>query len=278
MHPLRVIARLMWLGSELLIAAFNYSFRVAFRSDSCPLQARASWLQAASRRVLRIFGVEILANGEIPQKGILVCNHLSYLDILVLSALTPCVFIAKSEVRNWPIFGWFARLAGTLFTERRRRTQVGPLTAQIRTELDQGGLVVLFPEGTSSDGSGVLPFRSALLEPATDLAYSVTASHIGYELEDGNVGEEVCYWKDMTFAPHVVNLLSKKRIRAQLKFSGLSERSKERKGLARQLHAKVAALKGTFQPTDRERSQTKGWSRDSNIRNHNSTDSGSNSR
>jgi len=245
-HPLRVIARLVWLGFELLFAAFNYLFRVASRPDSRALQARAHWLQSASRRVLRIFDAEFLANGQIPEKGMLVCNHLSYLDVLVLSALTPCLFIAKSEVQNWPIFGWFAHLAGTLFTDRRRRTQVGPLTAQIRMALNQGALVVLFPEGTSSDGSSVFPFRSALLEPATDLAYSLTASHIGYELEDGIVGEEVCYWKDMTFGPHLLNLLSKRRIQAHLSFSEVIQRSNERKKLAHQLYAEVATLQNTF--------------------------------
>ena len=245
-HPLRVIARLAWLGFELLLAAFNYLFCVACRTDSHSLQARAHWLQVGSRRVLRIFDTEFVVDGQIPKKGLLVCNHLSYVDILVLSALTSCIFIAKSEVRNWPIFGWFAQLAGTLFTDRTRRAQVGRLTAQIQTALSQGALVVLFPEGTSSDGLEVLPFKSALLEPATNPAYALTASHIGYQLEDGNVAEEVCYWKDMNFAAHLLNLLGKRRIRAHLRLSGLGERRDERKELTRQLHAEVSGLKTTF--------------------------------
>jgi lyso-ornithine lipid O-acyltransferase len=245
-HPVRVISRLVWLGCELLFAAFNYVFCIGCRKDSHSLRARAGWLQASSRRMLRIFDAEIVVAGESPKKGLLVCNHLSYLDILVLSAHTPCIFVAKSDIRNWPIFGWFTRIAGTLYADRGRRTQVGSLTAQMQRALEAGALVVLFPEGTSSGGCGVLPFKSALLELATNPAYALAASHLHYELQDGDVAEEVCYWKDMTFGPHLVNLLSKRRIQAYLAFSEITQRSKERKELAHLLHAKVTTLQNTF--------------------------------
>lgn len=107
----------------------------------------------------------------------------------------------------------------------------------------QGTLVVLFPEGTSSNGQTVLPFRSSLLEPATRLAQPVTAAWIGYELADGDVGEEVCYWKDMTLLPHLINLLGKHQVRARLRFRRVPAPAVERKELARQLHAEVVRLK-----------------------------------
>ena len=111
-HPLRVTGRLFWLGGELLLAAFNYAIHCAFRPhDSLPA-ARAAWLQNSSRRVLRVFRVETQITGNIPSSGLLVCNHLSYLDILVLAALAPCVFVAKREVKHWPVFGWFAKAGG----------------------------------------------------------------------------------------------------------------------------------------------------------------------
>lgn len=241
-HPLRVSSRLIWLGFELLWAAFSFVLNVPFSSEF-GLQARARWLQRASRRMLRIFDMEIDAAGPIPKSGLLVSNHLSYLDILVLSALTPCVFVAKREVRRWPIFGWFARLGGTLFADRSRRTQVGPLNAQIQAAMDGGALVVLFPEGTSSDGRDVLPFKSSLLEPGTNAAHALAASHLGYALEDGDVSEEVCYWKDMTFAPHLLNLLGKRRIHVSLRFSQVTHRGGQRKELARQLRSEVLRLK-----------------------------------
>jgi 1-acyl-sn-glycerol-3-phosphate acyltransferase len=241
-HPLRMGARLVWLAGELIWAAIRYVPEVLLRSGSSGLEARALWLQAGCQRGLRIFNVETQATGPIPNCGLLVSNHLSYLDILVLSALTPSIFVAKRDVKSWPIFGWFARLGGTLFADRDRRTQVGQLTRELRTVLDKGALVVLFPEGTSSDGSKVLPFKSALLEPATNASHPVSVSLIEYQLEDGNVGEEVCYWKDMTFIPHLLNLLSKRRIKAFVSFAWPQPDSTNRKELARHLHSEVLKL------------------------------------
>lgn len=184
-HPIRVGLRLFWLAGELVWLAANFVFRGLFRSGCASLEARACWLQAGCRRLLRIFDAKVQAHGPIPTRGLLVSNHLSYVDILVLSALTPSIFVAKQDVKNWPVFGWFARLGGTLFADREHRTQVGPLTGEIRTVLDRGALVVLFPEGTSSDGRSVLPFKSALLEPATDCCQPLSASLIEYRLEEG---------------------------------------------------------------------------------------------
>ncbi len=208
-HPLRVMCRLIW----------------------------------ASRRLLRIFDVQFQTTGPIPKSGLLVSNHLSYLDILVLCALTPAIFVAKREVKKWPVFGSFARLGGTLFADREKRVQVGQLTGSMRAVLNQGALVILFPEGTSSDGRSVLPFKSSLLEPATDSSVPLSASSIQYFLEDGDVGEEVCYWKDMTFVPHLINLLSKKRVEVSVVFSEYRQDRPNRKALARQIHAEVLKLK-----------------------------------
>jgi 1-acyl-sn-glycerol-3-phosphate acyltransferase len=242
-HPLQVTRRLLWLGSELLLAALNYTIRcVCCPYNSLPL-ARAAWLQSSSRRVLRVFRLEAKTTGYIPSSGLLVCNHLSYLDILVLAALAPCIFVAKHEVKDWPVFGWFAKLAGTVFVHREQRAQTGSTVRSIDAALRTGALVVLFPEGTSSSGQTVLPFKSSLLEPATRQPHSLTAGFLRYELADGNVGEEVCYWKDMTLVPHLVNLCSKRAIQASVHFSQLREGSGDRKQLARKLHAEILRMK-----------------------------------
>jgi 1-acyl-sn-glycerol-3-phosphate acyltransferase len=176
---------------------------------------------------------------------LLVCNHLSYLDILVLASLTPAIFVAKWEVKFWPVLGWFARLAGTVFVNRQRRTHVGQVADEIQAALNQGALVILFPEGTSSGGETVLPFKSSLLEPVTRQTHSLSAGLIQYELEGGDVSEEICYWKDMTLVPHLVNLLSKQTSRASVHFTPLLGGSTDRKELAKQLHSEVLRLKGT---------------------------------
>jgi len=245
-HPLRVTGRLMWLSGELLLAAIGYATLCTFQSRDSLLSARAKWLQWASQRVLRTLQVETHLVGGIPTNGLLVCNHLSYLDILVLGALTPSLFVAKSEVRHWPVFGWFARLAGTIFVDRSKPAQAAQSAEEIAAALHNGALVVLFPEGTSSGGETVLPFKSSLLEPATRRVQSLTAGLIAYELADGNVSEEVCYWKDMTLMPHLINLLSKRAICASVSLTKLRQGSTNRKELARQLHSEVLRLKETF--------------------------------
>jgi 1-acyl-sn-glycerol-3-phosphate acyltransferase len=251
-NPLRVSIRITWLMGELTWIAMNFVPRVFLRSGETLLEARARWLQWACRRVIRIFNLNIRATGPIPRKGLLVSNHLSYLDILLLSALTPCVFVAKREVKSWPLFGWFAILAGTVFVDRERRIQAGASAKALEAVLAHGALVVLFPEGTSSDGKNVLPFKSALLQPVASSRHHVSASAIDYHLEDGAVGEEVCYWKDMTLLPHLLNVLSKQRIGAAVRFSEIIESTADRKQLARHLNLKIWTLKQVHTSTRSE--------------------------
>jgi len=242
-HPLRVTGRLFWLGGELFLAALNYAIYCAACQRDSLRSARAVWLQNTSRRLLRVFRIETQFTGDIPSSGLLVCNHLSYLDILVLSALAPCVFVSKREVKHWPVFGWFAKLAGTVFVHREQRAQTGEMVDKIETALQTGALVVLFPEGTSSGGESILPFKSALLEPAARQTHPLAAGFLRYELNDGDVSEEVCYWKDMTLVPHLINLCSKRAVQASVHFNHLREGNADRKQLARQLHAEVLRLK-----------------------------------
>ncbi|HEX4265616.1 MAG TPA: lysophospholipid acyltransferase family protein [Verrucomicrobiae bacterium] len=241
-HPVRVVARLLWMIAEFTIAALNYA-RWCGLSKNCTGAMRAAWLQHSSSRMLRIFRTEIQTHGTVPKSGLLVSNHLSYLDILVIASITPAMFVAKREVRSWPVFGFFAKLAGTLFVDREHRSRVGQTTNEIQSALDEDALVVLFPEGTSSNGETVLPFKSSLLEPATRQTHSLFADLIQYQLDDGDVGEEICYWKDMTLVPHLINLMSKRSIRASVRFTQLRESSTDRKELARQLHSEILRLK-----------------------------------
>lgn len=242
-HPMRVIFRLLWLIAEFTLAALNCA-RCCGLSGNCSGSQRALWLQHTSRRMLRIFKTQFKTRGAIPKSGLLVSNHLSYVDILVIATITPAMFVAKREVKSWPVFGFFAKLAGTVFVDRERRTRVGQTTSEIETALNEGALVVLFPEGTSSNGETVLPFKSSLLEPAARQTHALFASHIQYEIDDGDVGDEVCYWRDKhTLLPHLLNLLSKKTIRAEVRFTQLREGSTDRKVLAKQLHSEILRLK-----------------------------------
>jgi len=206
-------------------------------------KGRAKWLHHWCRFACRLLGVHLTTRGEMPDAGLLVSNHLSYLDIVALSALRPCVFVAKRDVRAWPLFGWLARAAGTIFVERNCRTAATKEVMRLSAAIESGLLVVLFPEGTSSDGATVLPFKSSLLQAAVAARCPIAAAGIDYQLEDGSVADEVCYWRDMTLVPHLLNLFGKKSIESTLHFSTARPRPGDRKTLARELRAEVAALR-----------------------------------
>ena len=116
--------------------------------------------------------------------------------------------------------------------------------------LENGVPVVLFPEGTTTDGERVLRFHSTMLQPAIDLEAPITPCAIGYDLEDGDVGWEVCWWGDMTLVPHVLNLLGKKSIRARIVFGEPVMAAGERKELSRILHEKVGWLHQSLHGSD----------------------------
>lgn len=236
---------MIWFSAEIIFAAFSFLFALCFRRGEAPALAlaRARCLQRHSRRTLRVMDVEVSARGHVPDRGLLVSNHLSYLDILVISSITPAIFVAKSEVRRWPVFGWLARRAGTLFIERAKRGDVARVNDEAARLLEAGMLLVIFPEGTSSDGREVLPFKSSLLEPIVGRCQPLSVAHISYEVEEGDAGEDVCYWGDMTFGPHLLKLLSKRRVSASVTFTAVERGANCRKELARQLHSEVSRLK-----------------------------------
>jgi lyso-ornithine lipid O-acyltransferase len=165
----------------------------------------------------------------------------------------PAVFVAKREVASWPVFGRLARRSGTVFVDRTRPRDCARVVLEMRRALASGRRVVLFPEGTSSGGAQVLPFRSPLLEAA--LGFPVAAAAVAYSLQpgDGDPAEEVCYWRDMSFGPHLLRLLSLRRIHARLAFGPPAVRpAADRKALARLLQGEVASLHAQL------RSQTSG--------------------
>lgn len=204
--------------------------------------SRAAWLHRVCKRVSQVLHLDWSLVGQPPSKGLLVCNHLSYLDIVLLASITPCVFVSKSEVRHWPVFGWFASLAGTVFVRRTVHSSLKHAVDGVREAIDSGALVVLFPEGTTTDGLAVHPFKPALLEAATEQQDRVTLGYIDYTLQEGSVADEVCYWRDMTLVPHLLNLMSKPRIQACVSFSKYRGSCPDRKRLAGELHREVVEL------------------------------------
>jgi 1-acyl-sn-glycerol-3-phosphate acyltransferase len=227
---------------EVGIVLVDYVFTTAFVAKASKRRARAAWLNRAARRHIKIYSCDYRSIGPIPKSGLLVSNHLSYLDILVIAAITPAVFVSKSEVRHWPVIGWLTAIAGTVYIVRERRTHVGAVNKEIESALADGVLVVVFPEGTSTNGTEVLPFRSPLLEPVVHGNHPIATGCLSYGLEGGDWHNEVCYWGDHTFFPHAVNLLSKHRVQATMRFGTFQRTTDDRKELAQQLREAVIKL------------------------------------
>lgn len=120
------------------------------------------------RRVCRLLGIKLTIEGAIAHDRpvLVVANHVSWLDIPVLSAVAPLSFIAKKEVGTWPVISSLARLQRTVFVDRTRRSAVGRVASEMRQRLDEGDVLVLFAEGTSTDGNRVMPFKTALFSAA----------------------------------------------------------------------------------------------------------------
>lgn len=202
----------------------------------------AEWLHRTCARAMRALDMQMHIEGPLPTRGLIVSNHLSYLDIMVFSSALPCVFVSKAEVEAWPIFGRYARWAGSVFVQRHDRADAARANLSIGDALRDGVPVVLFPEGTTTDGQRILRFHSTMLQPAIDTDAPITPCAISYELEDGDAAREACWWGDMTLLPHMLNLMGKKVIRVRIVFGNPVPASGDRKQLSALLHEKVLRL------------------------------------
>jgi len=192
-----------------------------------------------------IFGMNIRVRGTPPNAPFfLVTNHISYTDILLLCATSPAWFISKADVAKWPGIGALTRSANTLFIDRETRRDVHRMNHLIADLVRQGGGVGFYPEGTTTDGSTVLPFKPSLLQPAVELGIPVHVAAITYTTPAGTPppAELVAWYGDEEFAPHAKRLLAAKGFTAHVHFSDQTCQAENRKQLALDTHAAITAL------------------------------------
>ncbi|MEQ9310488.1 MAG: lysophospholipid acyltransferase family protein [Balneolaceae bacterium] len=198
--------------------------------------------------VARIIGMRVLVNGNPPKTPFfLVSNHLSYVDVWVLYSQLNCTFIAKSEVKSWPIIGFVLATSGVLFVDRSKRKDVKRVNDEISNNLTEDQGIVLFPEGTTSAGHNILPFKSSLFQyPATEeLPVSVASLH--YETPDTEIPafKSVCWWDDTSFFKHLFYLFVMNEFTATVTFSEETVINSNRKVLA---SSTQKILERTFKP------------------------------
>lgn len=218
---------------------------LAFAAEQQRPFLRARALQITSTRILRVLGVRREIRGSIPVGGFLVSNHLSYLDVLVLGSNCPMTFVAKREVSRWPLIGPLVRRFGCLFIERRRPADVARVAGQVESRIRDGVTVCVFPEGTTSDGAKVYPFKSGLFGPAARLGRPVTAVWIGYEVPFGSVEANIRYSSKMSFPAHLMRLLSLEQVTAHVEAVRLpAGGARSRKDLAGEAHRIISGIAG----------------------------------
>jgi len=212
-------------------------------------QAWNGWMTRVwSAGCLVTLNVRVEVDGSPPGKPFfLVANHLSYLDILVLGSRLGCTFISKHELADWPVLGHLARVAGTIFVNRGVKRDALRVLGLIDRAIGRGAGVVLFPEGTSHRGDRVYPLRTALLEWAAQRGYPVHAAAVSYATGEPERPAEltVCWWGDVTFGPHFLELLTLRRVRARVSFHSSPVTEGDRGRLGDRLRA---ALEERFVP------------------------------
>jgi len=214
---------------------------------------RARWINLIFRNWSRLFlallRVRVHQQGAPPRAPFfLVSNHLSYMDIPLLASRADAAFIAKAEISGWPIFGPICRLAGTVFVDRTLKRDIPRVLRKIDKRLAHRQGVVLFPEGTSSAGAEVRPFRPSLLEAAAQGGYPVSHASLAYQTPAGESPAHlaVSWWGDMALGSHFVGLLAMPRFEAWLTFGAEPITDDDRKRLAQRLHGAVTTQ---FRPT-----------------------------
>jgi 1-acyl-sn-glycerol-3-phosphate acyltransferase len=170
------------------------------------------------REACRILAVQVVTHGHpAPGPVLFVCNHISWLDIPVLGSVVPARFLSKAEVRRWPFLGWLAARAGTLFLKRADRGAAEAAALEMVWTLRRGESVVLFPEGTTTDGTGVRRFRARLFEAAVLAGTPVQPVALRF-LAEGQTDADVPFLGEDTFLPHLLRLSRRARIRAEVSF------------------------------------------------------------
>lgn len=218
-------------------------YRRRRHSPACGISNQAAWMRDWCGTALARLGIDVRVNGPVPERGLIVSNHLSYLDIFAFGSAMPCVFVSKAEVRNWPIFGTLTTIAGTVYIDRSRRSDTRNANDGIRRALQQGIRVVVFPEGTSTDGSTVLPFYPSLFEPAVENGISITAAQITYTNDNGDFARHIPFIGDDVFLPHLLKLLSKPAVSATVIFAPSPCNFTDRKIAAVEMREEVLGLR-----------------------------------
>ncbi len=216
--------------------------------ESYRLRTRNAAFRIWAAGLARIAGMRITREGT-PPRGpfLLVANHLSYMDIILLATEVHATFVAQANLRRWPVLGPIFASADTIFIDRGRRKDLLRVMERIGSSLDRDLGVILFPEGRTGKGEEILPFKPSLFEFAARRAFPVHYASITYSTPEGYgpAHEIISWWDHAPFLPHILRLLRLPHFEAKLQFGETTFRDSDRKALADKLRSAMAQ---TFTP------------------------------
>ena len=195
-----------------------------------------------SRRMLGVLGIELEARGAAVAPGcMLVANHISWVDIFVINALAPAAFVSKAEVRTWPVIGWLAAKNDTIFLRRGSRGHARIINEETAAALDAGRNVAIFPEGTTTDGSQLLHFHAALLQPAIACGHPVQTLALQYLTPAGHFTRAPAYDGDLSLGQCIANIIAARRTIARITVAApiATTDGLERRALAARAHTEI---------------------------------------
>ena len=210
---------------RLIRFALHLARGLAVTTFLFPLQSkerRKREIEHWSMQLLTLLGVRLFLHGSPPPYGVcplmLVANHVSWLDIFAIDAIMPARFVARSEVRLWPLIGWLCARAGTVFINRKRRNDTARVNARVSEALRAGDVFAVFPEGTTSDGSTLLRFHASLIQPALEAEAAIQPIALWYDRSDGTPCTEVAYDGDRSVWDVLMGVTSQREILAHVCF------------------------------------------------------------
>jgi 1-acyl-sn-glycerol-3-phosphate acyltransferase len=213
-----VNTRLAWRLARILLHLVEGLAKCALVFPFASAATRNRLTLHWSRRLLGICGVKVREMPGAPALGhaLVVANHVSWLDIFLIDALHPSRFVAKSEIRNWPVVGWLVAMAGTVFIARGSRRDLRHVFKGLVTSLQTGERVAFFPEGETAPPGVILPFHANLFEAAIDAKVPVQPYAIKYVDQQGGFHSAVDFTGSTTFVESVMRILRADGLEAQL--------------------------------------------------------------
>ena len=207
----------------------------------------AEWTHRWLNTGARLIGVRVDVVGAVPSgPALLTPNHMGYLDVLAVGAACPVVFVSKADVRSWPVIGHLFDMSEHIGVTRSARRSLSDVNARIADRLSNGQRVCVFLEGTSSNGSGLLPFHASLAQPAVDTGTQLVPVGLrwGADSDDVNIAEDIAYWRpEHNFVTHAWHALGLRGIRVTVHFGApIVVDVADRKALAAKSRAAVLDL------------------------------------